>query len=241
MGAVDGPGLRYVVFMQGCPLRCIYCHNPDTWAFGDEEKEVIKGVTQNLKSKAYTPQEVVNKIDRYKTYIKEGGVTVTGGEPLSQAEFVTELFTSLHKEGIHTCLDTSGIGNISSAKKVLEVTDLALVDVKFLNHTDYKKYTGGDFDKVIAFLNLTKEMNVPIWIRQVIVPTYNDTKEDVLKLKEFLAGYPNVEKVELLPFRKLCMEKYDNLGIEFPLRETAEAGVGEVARLQKIFSGNSSK
>lgn len=221
MGAVDGPGIRCVVFMQGCPLRCIYCHNPDTHSFDAGEE--------------YTPQDMCKKILRFKSYIKNGGVTVSGGEPLMQPDFVKELFTLLKENGIHTALDTSGIGDTVKAKEVLEVTDLVLADVKFLNADDYKKYTDSDFDSVIKFLDLTKENDTPVWIRQVIVPGINDTKENILELLEFLKKYDNVEKIELLPFRKLCVPKYDNLGIEFPLKNTPEMSQEGIDELYKLI------
>lgn len=142
MGAVDGPGLRFVVFMQGCPLRCAYCHNPDTWEPDAEEE--------------YTPEEVAEKIRRFLPYLKNGGVTVTGGEPLMQPEFVMELFRILREEGVHTALDTSGVGDMQKTGRVLEYTDLVLADVKFLTAEDYRYYCKADFQKVAAFLNLTK-------------------------------------------------------------------------------------
>lgn len=208
MGAVDGPGLRYVVFLQGCPLRCAYCHNPDTWDFKAGEQ--------------YEPEEVAKQIRRYKTYLKKGGVTVTGGEPLMQPEFVAELFRILQSEGIHTALDTSGVGDMMKIEKVLEYTDLVLADVKFLSDEDYEQHCKADFRQVKQFLNLTRKMQRPLWVRRVVVPGMNDTEADIRELVHFLHDYPNVEKVELLPFRKLCIEKYENLGIEFPLKDTPE-------------------
>lgn len=221
LGAVDGPGLRCVVFMQGCPLRCIYCHNPDVQSFSDGEE--------------YTPQEMAQKILRYKPYIKNGGVTVSGGEPLMQPDFVIELFKILKQHNIHTALDTSGIGNLSKAKSVLEYTDLVLADVKFLSNENYQKYCSAEFSAVQKFLKLTQEMNVPIWVRQVIVPGINDNKENILALKEFLKDYGNVEKAELLPFRKLCLPKYENLGIEFKLKNTPEMSEDKIKQLQKLL------
>lgn len=224
MGAVDGPGIRCVVFMQGCPLRCIYCHNPDTHKFDAGEE--------------YTAQEMCQKILRFKSYIKNGGVTVSGGEPLMQPEFVAELFKLLKDNGIHTALDTSCIGDLNSAKKVLEVTDLVLADVKFLSNENYEKYIGTTFDKVKDFLDLTKEMNKPLWIRQVIVPGINDTKKDICKLLDFIDNYKNTKKIELLPFRKLCIPKYENLGIEFALKNTPEMSQEGIEELYKLIPDN---
>lgn len=221
MGAVDGPGLRCVVFMQGCPLRCLYCHNPDTHSFdgGDE----------------YTPKEMLRKILRFKSYIKNGGVTVSGGEPLMQTEFVKELFTLLGENGIHTALDTSGIGDIEKAKELLTVTDLVLLDIKFLNKEDYLEYCKGDFDKVTEFLKLTERMDIPVWIRQVIVPGINDNEDSINALVEFLKDYKNIKKTELLPFRKLCIPKYENMGIPFPLADTPEMKQERIDELYKLI------
>lgn len=219
MGAVDGPGLRYVIFMQGCPLRCIYCHNPDTWEFSDGME--------------MTPEEAAAKVLRCRPYLKNGGVTVTGGEPLCQPDFVAELFRILRAEGIHTALDTSGVGDLTKAREVLRYTDLVLADVKFLTTGDYEVHCRADFSRVTAFLDLTKEMRIPLWIRCVIVPGLNDTAADVLALSDFLRTYPNVEKTELLPFRKLCLEKYESLGIPFPLADTPEMPENRVKRLQE--------
>lgn len=220
MGAVDGPGLRCVVFMQGCPLRCVYCHNPDTHSFGGGDE--------------YTPEEMLQKILRFKSYIKNGGVTVSGGEPLMQAEFVKELFYLLRENGIHTALDTSGIGDIGKAKELLSVTDLVLLDIKFLDAESYNKHCKGDFEQVLDFLKLTKEMDIPLWIRQVIVPHINDDESNIVKLLELLKDYGNVKKIELLPFRKLCVPKYENLGIPFPLADTPEMPQREIDELYRL-------
>lgn len=208
MGAVDGPGLRYVVFLQGCPLRCAYCHNPDTWDFTENQR--------------FTPEEVARRVLRCRSYLKKGGVTVTGGEPLMQPEFVEALFSLLKREGIHTALDTSGIGDLKKAGQVLDVTDLVLADVKFLSQEEYHNWCGADFSRVKAFLKETRERKIPLWIRQVIVPELNDTPERMERLAEFLQDYPNVQRAELLPFRRLCLEKYESMGILFPLKNTPE-------------------
>ena len=221
MGAVDGPGLRFVVFMQGCPLRCAYCHNPDTW-------EPDAGIE-------YAAEQVAEKIRRYLPYLENGGVSGTGGEPLMQPEFVTELFCILKEEGIHTALDTSGVGDLQKAGDVLEYTDLVLADVKFLTAEDYRYYCKADFQKVIAFLDLVKKKNIPLWIRRVVVPGINDTKEHTIKLVDFLEAYPNVEKIELLPFRKLCLEKYETMGIPFALAQVPEMTEMETEKLREML------
>lgn len=203
LGAVDGPGLRYVIFMQGCPLRCAYCHNPDTWEFS--------GGTE------MTTDELVSKVLRFKSYFgKDGGVTVSGGEPLSQAKFVTELFKKLKANGIHTALDTSCSYVNKDIEELLKTTDLVLADLKFTSEEDYKQYVKGDYNIVRKFLDLTQKLDVPIWIRNVVVPGINDSKEALTKVKEIAKSYSNLKKIEWLPFANLCQEKYDSMEIKFP-------------------------
>ncbi|MPM25020.1 Pyruvate formate-lyase 1-activating enzyme [bioreactor metagenome] len=223
MGAVDGPGLRCVVFMQGCDLRCIYCHNPETW--------------DRAGGKEICVEELVSKIDRYRNYIqKDGGVTVSGGEALMQWQFVAELFRKLKVMGYHTALDTSGVGDLQGAKAVLQYTDLVIADMKFPKASDFRRYCHGDIQEVFDFLALTAKMGIPLWIRQVIVPGINDTKENILALVETVSCYPNLVKVELLPFRKLCESKYKELGIPFLLKDTPECSGETIAALEKELS-----
>lgn len=222
MGAVDGPGLRFVVFMQGCPLRCIYCHNPDTWDIGTGEQ--------------YSPDEVADRIKRFTPYFgKDGGVTVSGGEVLLQWEFCAELFEILKRDGIRTAIDTSGVGDLCGAERLLRYTDLVICDIKFSDEDGYMKYCKGSHKRVAEFLRLCERMNVPIWIRQVIVPGLNDSEENVSALIAEAAGYSDLEKIELLPFRKLCLAKYEALGIEFPLKNTAECPPETLGRLAKLI------
>lgn len=219
MGTVDGPGLRYVIFMQGCPLRCIYCHNPDTWSFEG--------------GMSVTPAQVMEQVLRCRPYLAGGGVTVSGGEPLAQPEFVEELFRLLRAEGIHTALDTSGIGSLDGVNAVLSYTDLVLADVKFTIDQDYKRYCQADFSKVQKFLDLTASMNIPLWIRRVVVPGLNDGLTSVQEMAKFLRRYDNIKKIELLPFKKLCLEKYENLGLSFPLADVPEMGEEALKELQR--------
>lgn len=220
LGAVDGPGVRYVVFLQGCPLRCAYCHNPDTWDFaGGTEREAA---------------ELVKEICRFKPYFgTKGGVTVSGGEPLQQAPFVEELFRLLHEEGIHTALDTSGVGNLEVARRVLEHTDLVLGDLKFATAEEYKTYCKADMDKVLAFYRLVAEMKVLLWVRHVVVPGLNDTLEDMGKIKSLAESFPTLEQIEWLPFHNLCLEKYQQMGIPFPLEGTDNM---DERRLEELVS-----
>lgn len=222
LGAVDGPGLRYVVFLQGCPLRCIYCHNPDTWDFSGGE--------------AYRPEEVLRKILRCRSYFeKTGGVTVTGGEPLAQPEFTAELFRLLQAEGIHTALDTSGCGDLKKAEEVLRYTDLVLADIKFLSAADYRQHCHGDWETVEKFLTLTEKRQIPLWVRHVVVPGLTDGEDHIRRLGEIARRYTNLEKIELLPFRTLCLEKYQSMGIPFPLSGTSDMPESRVEVLRQLL------
>lgn len=222
MGAVDGPGLRYVVFVQGCVLRCAYCHNPDTW-------DINGGMP-------YSVQDVLAKVRRCKPYIYEkGGVTVTGGEPLLQPEFTAALFCALQAEGYHTALDTSGAGSIDAARQILPYTNLVLADVKFTAQHEYTRYTGGSLAHTLGFLSLTREMNVPLWVRHVVVPGFTDSEQNMRALAALLQDFPNLQKVELLPFHKMCIEKYEAMGIPFPLADTPAMTADRMAPLMKIL------
>ncbi len=245
LGAVDGPGVRFVVFLQGCPLRCAYCHNPDTWAFpevmiakgcsgvaGGITAAGSNGIAGCTAAVAYTPEEVVKKILRFKPYIKNGGVTVSGGEALMQPEFVAGLFRLLQREGLHTALDTSGIGDLKKAADVLKYTNLVLADLKFSEPEDYKKYCGADMLQVLAFLDLTETMGVPLWIRHVVVPGLNDMPENIREIGRISHSYTNLEKLELLPFKKICMSKYDEMGMEFGLKDYEACSAARIAELE---------
>lgn len=222
LGTLDGPGVRFVVFMQGCPLRCAYCHNPDTWNFNDGME--------------YTAEDIFKKVLRYKSYFGEtGGITVSGGEPLIQSAFVRELFTMCKENGIHTCLDTSGGMWNDEIEKLLDVTDLCLLDVKMTNASYYERYIKWKMEPVMFFLSKLKEKNIPTWIRQVIVSDINNSYENIRELRKLKIQNPNVQKVELLPFRKICTVKYDNLGIAFPLRNYPETSKEEIDRLQAFL------
>lgn len=207
LGTVDGPGLRYVVFLQGCPLRCVYCHNPDTW-------DPAGGAVMDT-------EELVEKILRCRPYFRaEGGVTVSGGEPLLQAGFVTQLFARLKQEGVHTALDTSGAGDLGKAPALLEVTDLVLLDLKFPTEEGYRQHCRGSLGQTEAFAALVAEKQVPLWVRHVVAPGLNDTLEDMAAVKSWAQRQPTLEKIEWLPFHNLCLEKYQQLGVPFPLADT---------------------
>lgn len=224
MGTVDGPGVRFVVFMQGCPLRCAYCHNPDTWEY--ETKSTISA----------TPEEVFQRIKRCRPYFgKEGGVTVSGGEVLLQAQFVTELFKLCKAENISTCLDTSGCILNEQVEKLLDVTDTVLLDIKMTNSEDYKTYVGTTLEKVMAFLDALEVKNIDTWIRQVIVPGFNDSEENISKLYDLIKDFKCIKKIELLPFRKLCSDKYKEMKIEFPFGKYCECSPERIEEMRRLL------
>ena len=209
MGTVDGPGVRYVVFLQGCNLRCACCHNPDTWSINE-------GVE-------YTAEEIVSRAERFREYFgREGGVTLSGGEPLLQADFAREVFDRCHKAGINTCLDTSGSLLTDAVKALLDETDRVLLDVKYTADELYQEYVGCGLKRVLEFLDYLDEKGIATTLRQVVIPGLNDNADNVLKLKAIARSHKCVDKVELLPFRKLCEVKYKAMSIDFPLVDIDE-------------------
>lgn len=223
MGLLDGPGIRVVVFLQGCPIRCCFCHNPDTWK-----------ANTNLQ---ITPKELVDQIRMYRPYIEDGGgVTFSGGEPLMQSEFLLETLKLCKKAGIHTCIDTAGNGyDEKIVKDILKYTDLVLLDIKALDDKNYKKITKNSINKFEQFLKIVQELNKKIWIRQVIVPGINDNKEYILKLKDYINKIKNVEKVELLPYSIIGVSKYKELGIEYKLENTLPMDKNICNEFQKML------
>lgn len=222
LGTADGPGVRAVVFMQGCPLRCACCHNPDTWDFN--------------RGTEVTPDEIFRKIKRLKNYFgEEGGVTVSGGEPLMQPEFIKELFTLCKTDGITTAIDTSGCVLNDKIKEVLNLTDTVLLDYKYVTDELYKTKVGTEKSKVDEFLSYLNSRNIDTWLRQVIIKDLNNNENSVKVLKELKQKYPCIKKTELLPFKKLCIEKYEKLGIPFPLAETPETSKKEIEELEKYL------
>lgn len=207
MGCADGPGVRFIAFLQGCPLRCAYCHNPDTW------------VPQ--KGQLYSPLDVVEKALRYQTYFgNDGGITVSGGEPLAQSKFLIELLKLSKEHGLHTAIDTSCSAGESDWQEVLKYTDLVLADLKFTTEEAYQKHCGGSLETVLRFLKATEAAGVDLWIRHVVVPGLTDS--DLPEIIKIATQFSNLKRIELLPFRKLCKSKYENLGIPFPLIDTPE-------------------
>ena len=223
LGAVDGPGIRFVVFMQGCHLKCKYCQNRDTWDINSGEQ--------------YTVKQVVEKIMRYKNYIvaSNGGVTLSGGEPLLQQDFVISLFQELKKQNISTCLDTSGMFTITDKiKQIVDLTDIFLLDIKSINDETCKWLTGSSNKLELEFAKYINEKNKRIWIRQVLVPGITDKKEDLLKLKDFLKTI-NVEKFEFLPYHNLGKYKWEKLGLPYELEDVRVANHKDVERAKKIM------
>lgn len=220
LGTVDGPGVRAVVFMQGCSLRCACCHNPDTWD--------INGGTPT------EARDVFNKIYRLRSYFgRDGGVTVSGGEPLLQPEFVTELFELCREAGIGCALDTSGCAYSERIEHLLMLCDLVILDYKYTDDESYEKYVGMKRERVDLFLDRLEALGKSVWIRQVIIPGLNDNEQSVDRLYALPDRYSCIEKIELLPFRKLCVEKYHELGIEFPLEHISEASAELIERLKR--------
>ncbi len=222
LGTADGPGVRAVVFMQGCPLRCACCHNPDTWDFNG--------------GKEATPEEIFLKIKRLKNYFGEsGGVTVSGGEPLMQPEFIKELFTLCKTDGITTAIDTSGCVLNNDIKDVLKLTDTVLLDYKYITDELYKTKVGCEKIKVDEFLEYLNSQNINTWIRQVIIKDLNNNESSVSALKELKEKFSCIKKIELLPFKKLCIEKYEKLNLQFPLAETPETTKQEIEELSEYL------
>ncbi len=221
LGTLDGPGVRFVVFMHGCNLRCGYCHNIDVCKGGYTE---------------HTPEEVLDRILRYKEYFgTDGGVTVSGGEPLLQAEFVTELFKLCRKNGIHTALDTSGSIWSSGARELLCNCDLVLLDIKMTEDDLYKKHIGCGIDVPLLFLNELESRKIDCIVRHVVVGGLNDTEENIEKLKKILSEKSCVKGIELLPFRKMCKQKYEIMGIEFPFDCYDEPSSEKIEELKRLL------
>ncbi len=221
MGLVDGPGIRTVVFMQGCGLRCRYCHNPDMWAFGDAA------------AKSFTPRELLEKLVRFKAYYgDDGGVTFSGGEPLMQDGFLKEILPMCRQEGINTCLDTAGCGR-GDYDEILAFTDLVLFDVKHYTAEGYARITGHSPDEADAFLAAAQSCGTPLWIRHVVVPGLTDGDEHLAGLEEYLKTIKNIRRVELLPYHVLGVPKYEAMGIDYPLKGVAPVAAEALAEWNK--------
>ena len=225
LGALDGPGIRFVVFLQGCNLRCGCCHNPDTFN--------ITGGSE------YTAEQIVERVLRYTEYFGDnGGITVSGGEPLLQADFVKDVFSLCKSKGINTCLDTSGSILNDKVKTMLKASDRVLLDIKYTTDDDYRKYVGCSIEKPLEFLEYLDKRGIPTTVRQVIIPTQDDTEDQVSELKNIVSAHQNVDKTELLPFRKICQVKYDKMEMKFPFADIPEPTKEAMSRLEDILKSN---
>lgn len=209
-GTVDGPGIRFVIFMQGCPLRCKYCHNPDTWD--------TKG------GKRMSAEEILEQFEKNRAFYSKGGITVTGGEPLLQIDFLCELFALAKGKNIHTCIDTSGVTYRKGASEynqkldtLMQYTDLVMLDVKHIDSKGHKELTGADNEGILAFARYLDEKKIPLWIRHVVVPGINDQEEFLLELGRFIGGLSNAKALDVLPYHTMGVAKYKELGIPYSL------------------------
>lgn len=224
-GTVDGPGIRLVVFLQGCPMRCLYCHNPDTWSYEENKKVFVS--------------EILDKYDSIKEFLKNGGITVTGGEPLSQIDFVTELFKQAKQKNIHTALDTSGVlfnrKNLAQFDRLLKYTDLVLLDIKHINDEEHKKLTGFSNKNILDFAMYLSEKNIPIWVRHVVVPTITDDEKYLKELGKFLANIKSLKALDVLPYHNMAISKYENLNIDYPLKNISPLTKEEAMKARQII------
>lgn len=228
-GSVDGPGIRYILFLSGCPLRCKYCHNPDTWANSKETMEM-------------TPQEALEKALKYKTYWgNEGGITISGGEPLLQIDFLIELFKLAKKEGVNTCIDTSGANFtreepfFSKFNELMKYTDLLLVDIKHINDQEHRELTGRSNANILDMARYLSDIEKPVWIRHVLVPGITDKDEYLMELDKFISSLKNVKKVEVLPYHTLGTFKWEELNIPYQLEGVNPPSSERVENANKIL------
>lgn len=227
-GTVDGPGVRFVIFCQGCPMRCKYCHNPDTWEMG-------KGMRMS-------PQELIGEYARNKAFYAHGGITVTGGEPLVQIDFLLELFALAKEQNIHTCIDTSGItyreGESAYNQKLdrlMEMTDLVMLDIKHIDADAHRELTSQPNEGILAFAKYLERKNVPLWIRHVVVPGITDDEGALSRLGAFIGGLKNLKALDVLPYHTMGEVKYEQLGIPYPLKGLEAATKEQVARAKGII------
>lgn len=220
MGLVDGPGIRFVTFLKGCKLRCTFCHNPEMW------------INDNLVQ--ITSEELLSKILKYRHYYIDGGVTFSGGEPLLQKEFLIDILKKCKMVNLHTALDTAGVGN-GDYEEILKYTDLVILDIKALDNENYQKITGQTMNEFNKFLSTCVKLNKKLWIRQVIIPGINDNVEYILKLKQYLKGINNIEKIELLPYHLYGVEKYKKLNLDYKLKDVPAMDTKKCDELYKVL------
>ena len=222
-GTVDGPGIRFLAFMQGCPMRCLFCHNPDTWDF----KAPVKY--------EWTPEQLLEETLRYRNFIKTGGVTCTGGEPLVQAPFVEAYFRLCRKEGIHTALDTSGVIFNDAVRSLLEVTDLVLLDIKTVDDDLHHRLTAHHRTHTHQMMEYLQSIGKPVWIRHVVTPGINDDDDHLLATARYVSQYSVVERVDILPYHVMGEYKYAPLGIEYPLKGTPALPIEKKRHAVELF------
>lgn len=242
-GAVDGPGIRFIVFLQGCNMRCKYCHNPETWNVVTNEEKLAQLNDRGIKVEVRTPREIIKQALRYKPYWKNGGgITVSGGEALLQIDFVTELFKLAKEEGINTCLDTSGNpftlhGEFFEKFKILlDHTDLFILDIKHIIEEKHKDLTGFTNQNILEMAKFLSDSGKEMWIRHVLVPGITTDDADLKKLAEFISGLKTVSKVEVLPYHRLGVPEYERLGIDYPIPEVSPPSEEELARAREILN-----
>lgn len=224
-GTVDGPGIRFVIFFQGCPMRCKYCHNPDTWKFGINNKRTV--------------ESLLEEYDGLKEFMRGGGITCTGGEPMAQIDFLTELFEKAHKKGIHTCLDSSGImfdhNNTEKTERLLKSTDLVMLDIKHIDNEEHKKLTGQSNENILKFAQFISDKSVELWIRHVVVPGITDNEKYLLQLGEFISGLKTLKALDVLPYHTMGKVKYEELGIDYPLGDTPPLDKEDAVKAREII------
>jgi len=246
---VDGPGVRFVVFFQGCPMRCQYCHNPDTWKIEDGEE--------------MTADEIIDRFERNRSFYQTGGITATGGEPMLQLDFLTELFTKAKEKGIHTCLDTSGImfpkkhtrtdqisereisltgisenkasDRMEKIEQLMSVTDLVMLDIKHIDPDEHIKLTSQKQDNIVRFAKYLDSMNIPVWIRHVVVPGITDDEKHLYNLGRFIGTLKNVKALDVLPYHNMGEKKYESLGIDYPLKGKDPMDKGKALECKKVI------
>lgn len=223
-GAVDGPGIRTVFFLQGCPARCRYCHNPDTWSLKSETAQTV------------TAEDIVKRAKRGKPYYgPEGGVTFSGGEPLIHGEFLREAISALHSEGINVAIDTSGTYLDEYTEGVLAAADFVLLDIKHTDPEEFRSLTGRPMDTLHHIIDAINRSDIKVWIRQVVVPGLTDSEEYIRGLKEFIKAVNNVEKIELLGYHSMAKEKYEKLGIPYVYKDVKDMDHERLAELQSLI------
>ena len=227
-GTVDGPGIRFVVFLQGCPMRCLYCHNPDTWETGKGEKK--------------SADEILQEYNKNRDFYKRGGITVTGGEPLLQIDFVTELFIKAKEKDIHTCVDTSGITFNNKSEQcvkkfdeLMKHTDLVMLDIKHIDPEGHKKLTGKDNKNILDFAEYLEEKGKPFWVRHVIVEGHTYDKKELVSLGKYLAKFRNLKALDVLPYHTMGVSKYEKLGIEYPLKGLSALSVADAVKAKSYI------